>query len=139
MVKPKLDEYYQDSMLEHLKELREEMAEYRSMLPESGSPSMMLYRAIERTMQLLIEACIGIAKQGLKASGKEAPSDARKAFEKIKAMGLDHTEADWNRIIGMRNALVHDYLNLDPEKVLAVVRKGQHEELFSFAFSVLED
>jgi len=38
-------------------------------------------------MQLLIEACIGISKQAIKAKGKQVPSDARQAFNKLAALG----------------------------------------------------
>ena len=46
-------------------------------------------------MQLLIEACIGIAKQAIKAKGKQVPSDARQAFNKLAALGLDESNAHW--------------------------------------------
>lgn len=50
------------------------------------------YRAAERNLQLLIETCIGIAKQSLKAEGLEVPSDARQSFAKLKSFGLDPTD-----------------------------------------------
>ena len=108
--------------------------------PNSHSKiSRMVYRTSERLLQLLTEACIGIAKQTLKAEGKPVPSDARKAFFQLHAIGLDPTGADWNRIIGMRNALVHDYLNLSPERVLDVIRTDQYQVLLDFAYHRLID
>jgi len=89
-------------------------------------------------MQLLIEACIGIAKQAIKAKGKQVPSDARQAFNKLAALGLDESNADWKRIVGMRNALVHDYLNLDPERVMAAVKSNQYQVLIEFAVKTLK-
>lgn len=37
------------------------------------------------------------------------PLEARQVFEKLKAEGQDHSNIPWNTVIGMRNALVHDY------------------------------
>ncbi len=89
-------------------------------------------------MQLPIEACIGIAKQAIKAKGKQVPSDARQAFNKLAAPGLDESNADWKRIVDMRNALAHDYLNLDPERVMAVVKSNQYQVLIEFAVKTLK-
>ena len=30
----------------------------------------------------------------------------------------------WRKIIGLRNALVHDYLNIDPEIIRSVIGQG---------------
>ncbi|MFN2329437.1 MAG: HepT-like ribonuclease domain-containing protein [Chromatocurvus sp.] len=32
----------------------------------------------------------------------------------------------------MRNALVHDYLNLDPERIVEVLRTGKYRALLTF-------
>ncbi|MDP6751836.1 MAG: DUF86 domain-containing protein [Candidatus Poribacteria bacterium] len=137
-----MDKIYRDAMLEYVRGLEQELAEIRQLLQSLDSQSKisrMVYRTSERLLQLLTEACIGIAKQTLKAEGKPVPSDARKAFFQLHAIGLDPTGADWNRIIGMRNALVHDYLNLSPERVLDVIRTDQYQVLLDFAYHRLID
>ena len=128
-----MDKYYKDAMIEHINELEEELSEYRSYVLNSKTMNMMAYRAIERAMQLLIEACIGIAKQSIKSKNKQVPSDARKSFEKMNELGMDIVTNDWKSIVGMRNALVHDYLSLDREKVLQVVKNKQYHVLIEFA------
>lgn len=132
-----MDKHYQDAMIEHVAELEEELAEYRQYIMQDNAAKLMAYRAIERAMQLLIEACIGIAKQSIKAKNKQVPSDARKAFEKMAELGMDTLGADWKSIVGMRNAIVHDYLNLDREKVLAVVKNNEYKVLIQFAQKAL--
>lgn len=127
-----MDEIYRQAMQEQVAELAEEIGEIAAEL-EAGNYRRTTYRAAERTLQLLVEACIGIAKQTLKAQGKEVPSEARQAFSKLRMLGLDTTNAEWGKIIGMRNALVHDYLNLDPERVLDVIRQGHYKVLLEFA------
>ena len=61
------------------------------------------------------------------------PIDAREVFSKLKISGLDPGHVDWNRIIGIRNVLVHDYLNIQPERIKEVIRNKQFKILFEFA------
>jgi len=131
-----MDEAYRDAMREHVEQLAEELAEIGQRLAE-GPRTQILYRATERSLQLLVEACIGIAKQTLKGRGVQVPSDARQVFAKLGALGLDLTGADWNRIIGLRNVLVHDYLNLSPERITEVVKGGSYKVLLEFARALL--
>jgi uncharacterized protein YutE (UPF0331/DUF86 family) len=131
-----MDEAYRDAMGEHLAQLAEELAEIEGLL-QIGPVTPIVYRATERNLQLLIEACIGIAKQTLKARGVQVPSDARQALAKLRTLGLDPTDADWNRIVGMRNALVHDYLNLDPERITEVVKGGDYKVPLQLARTLL--
>ncbi len=68
-------------MKEHITELEEELLEYREYILNDNKINLMAYRAIERATQLLIEACIGIAKQSIKGVvDKQVPSDARRSF-----------------------------------------------------------
>jgi len=128
-----MEEAYMSYMHERVLGLKEEIEDILAELVKNPSSSRMVYRSAERSLQLLTEACIGIAKRTLKAEGRQVPSDARQAFSKLKSLGLDSTDADWSRIIGMRNALVHDYLNIDPDRVLDVIRLKHYEVLLDFA------
>jgi len=92
------------------------------------------FYAAERLLQVLTEACIGIAKHWVKLLNKTAPVDAYQAFELLLGLGyLSHQELPtWKRIIGMRNALVHDYLNVDRQIVLGVLRQRAYRQLLEF-------
>lgn len=133
-----MDNLYKNSIREQLKQLQEDLFEIQTMLSDQGYLSNIAYRAAERNLQLLVEACIGIAKQTLKGQGLEVPSDARQSFAKLKSLGLDPTDIPWTKVVGMRNALVHDYLNLDPERINEVILNGHYLKLFEFAFNIVD-
>ncbi len=43
---------------------------------------------------------------------------------------------EWQRIIGMRNAIVHDYLNLDKKIIKAMVVNKMYLKLQGFALDI---
>jgi uncharacterized protein YutE (UPF0331/DUF86 family) len=124
---------YIDAMREHLATLAEELAQLHQAATKPEGLNALLYRAAERNLQLLSEACIGIAKQRLKSLGTVVPSDARQAFAKLQSLGRDDSSIPWNKVIGLRNALVHDYLNLDAEIVENIIRRRDYQSLLNFA------
>lgn len=91
-------------------------------------------RAAERALQVLIESCIGVAKHWLKAEGKNQPLDAYENFnklaelQKVSLMELKQ----WRKIIGMRNALVHDYLTIDSELLQQLLAQQLYRFLTDF-------
>ena len=70
-------------------------------------------------LQVLIENAIGKAKQILKASGEPVPVSAYDAFSALARCGEIATEqlAQWNAVVGLRNRIVHDYMNIDMSRV----------------------
>lgn len=87
-----------------------------------------------------IEACIGVAKHWARALAKHTPADAYQAFEILAQRGVLATDSlsGWRKIIGLRNALVHDYLNIDPEIIRSVIAQGYSDQLFVFAHQGLD-
>ena len=96
-----------------------------SLLEQSG---------ILHALQVLIENAIGKAKHLLKASGEPVPVSAYDAFSSLARIGL--LPADdlqrWNEIIGIRNRIVHDYLNIDMEVILDLVRAARYQFVAGF-------
>lgn len=133
-----MDTAFKLAMKAQIAEIAEELAEIQTLEAEQGYLPTMAYRAAERNLQLLVEACIGIAKQTLKSLGKNTPNEARQVFEKLKAEGQDHSNIPWNKVVGMRNALVHDYLNIDRERIISVIRNNHHSELITFVREKIE-
>lgn len=128
-----MDNPYILSMHEHLNELQSELQGLTDIMSQRDL-NRYEYRAAERTLQILIEACIGIAKHWNYALYKTAPADAYAAFEKLSQQGIEGiNDIEWRKIIGMRNALVHDYLNIDPQIIKALLKKAAYAGLFKFA------
>lgn len=128
-----MDETYIFSMREHLCELKSELQGLTDIINQRDL-SRYEYRAAERTLQVLIEACIGIAKHWNYTLFKTAPADAYVAFEKLSQQGVEAVnDVEWRKIIGMRNALVHDYLNIEPDIIRAIIKKTAYSGLLEFA------
>lgn len=128
-----MDDTYVFSMRGHLAELKSELQGLTDIINQREL-SRYEYRAAERILQVLIEACIGIAKHWNYVFYKTAPADAYAAFEKLSQQGVEEVnDVEWRKIIGMRNALVHDYLNIEPDIIRAVIKKTAYNELLEFA------
>lgn len=128
-----MDNTYLFSMQEHLVEIKSDLLGLTEIIQQRNL-NRYEYRAAERTLQILIEACIGIAKHWNYALSKTAPADAYSAFEALSQQGVEGLEeVEWKKIIGMRNALVHDYLNIEPEIIRALIRSARYLALLTFA------
>jgi len=128
-----MDNTYIFSMQEHLEVIKSDLLGLHE-ISRTRALSRYEYRAAERTLQVLIEACIGIAKHWSYALNKTAPADAYTAFETLSQLGIsDIKMLSWRKVIGMRNALVHDYLNIDPEIIRLVIQKKDFDKLFIFS------
>ncbi len=89
---------------------------------------------------VLIENAIGKAKQILKAKGEPVPVSAYVALAALVRLRLI-AEADlsaWNAAIGLRNRIVHEYMNIDIERVLELVRTDQHRFVTEFLLAPVD-
>lgn len=95
-------------------------------------------RAAERSLQVLIEACIGMAKHWLKSENKSLPLDAYESFNKLAELQkISLTDLEqWRKVIGMRNALVHDYLTIDSTLLRTLIANRDYIFLSTFIHNV---
>lgn len=98
------------------------------------------YLAIERLLQILTELSIGLAKHCLKALQQHAAADAYQTFAQLQQHGFISAAelAQWRQIIGMRNGLVHDYLNIDINIVRSIVAQGHYQAVADFCDKAIE-
>lgn len=124
---------YLDSVSEHVTQCIEEL-DVLAKRADSSALDSIEYRAVERLLQVLIESCIGFGKQWVKHSGLSVAPEALKNYqllfthEKITRAELDLMKA----VVGVRNVLVHDYLDVDYETVDEVLKGRLYQQLLTF-------
>lgn len=89
---------------------------------------------ILHALQVLIENAIGKAKHLLKAAGEPVPVSAYDTFASLVRIGVLPAEdlLQWNDVIGIRNRIVHDYMNIDMDVILDLVRAARHHFVAEF-------
>jgi len=70
-----------------------------------------------------------------KALAGHSRQDAYQTFEILCKCGAQLVEelSGWRKVIGLRNILVHDYLNMDLEIIPSVIDQDYSYKLFVFA------
>jgi uncharacterized protein YutE (UPF0331/DUF86 family) len=110
-----------------LREAKDIVAQGRALSPlEQGG--------VLHALQVLIENAIGKAKQTLKARGQPVPVSVYDAFAALTSAELLPAQdlAAWNAIVGLRNRIVHDYMNIDFSQIAAVL--AADKDLFVIEF-----
>lgn len=102
---------------------------------EQGLPLSPLEQSgMLHALQVLVENAIGKAKHMLKAAGEPVPVSAYDAFATLVRRGdIPSAQlAAWNAVVGLRNRIVHEYMNVDMQRIHAVVREGRYQFIGDF-------
>jgi len=115
-----------------LAQAREIMAERKlSLLEQAG---------VLHALQVLTENAIGKAKRLLKGREEPVPVSAYDAFATLArcgVIGMDTLPA-WNAIVGLRNRIVHDYMNIDMNQVLSLIASKREAFISEFLLLPIE-
>ncbi len=133
-------ELYQAETAYIAKEQTALLDEAREALLAGRLLSRLEQNGVLHALQVLTENSIGKAKQYLKAAGEPVPVSAYDAFAALTRHGVV-AQADlsaWNAVIGLRNRIVHDYMNIDLDRVMELVRDEKYRFVTSFLLSPLD-
>ncbi len=85
-------------------------------------------------LQVLVENAIGKTKHLLKASGESVPVSAYDSFASLHAKKLiTHAQLQqWNAAVGLRNRIVHEYMNVDMTLVFALIEQQDYQFIVEF-------
>ncbi len=106
----------------------------RAILLAGGTLSLLEQNGVLHALQVLVENAIGKAKHLLKAAGEPVPVSAYDAFAALVQRGTipPRDQPGWNAIIGLRNRIAHDYMNIDMQQVLEITSTGRYREITRF-------
>lgn len=108
--------------------------EARTRLLAGEQLSRLEQNGVLHALQVLIENAIGKAKHLLKARDEPVPVSAYDTFAALaRCRGIPEDRlAAWNAIVGLRNRIVHDYMNIDMALVLELVKTERHAFVVEF-------
>jgi uncharacterized protein YutE (UPF0331/DUF86 family) len=115
--------------------------EARTTLLTGGTLSRLEQNGVLHAIQVLVENAVGKAKQLLKAAGKQVPLSAYDCFLGLTELDIVNKSdlTVWNAAIGLRNRIVHDYMNIDMQRVLELVKNGQYMFITEFLLTSITD
>ncbi len=125
---------YEQALLRHQRRMLRILDEYSSENTDAWTERDFL--AIQRALQVYIESFIGMARYFVQQKYNLSVSQSREAIDELKSRGdltvQQHEEL--LKIVGFRNVLVHDYLEINDGIVQAVVTK-KHYAIMDTLFS----
>jgi len=128
------DTLYERELLRNARRMASILDDYRKrgqLLSETDQ------LAVQRALQILVESVIGMSRYVADAVLDVRVGKSREGLDELRrAQLLDpQTHARLMKIVGFRNVLVHDYLNIEDDVVQALVDKGE----YAFLLTVLAD
>ena len=110
------------------------LAQAKATLSEGRALTPLEQSGVLHALQILIENAIGKAKKWLKANEQPVPISGYDAFSALanSALIAPVDLPAWNAIIGLRNRLVHDYMNIDMDQVTALLTADKDQFVVRF-------
>ncbi|TAN67913.1 MAG: DUF86 domain-containing protein [Methylobacter sp.] len=125
---------YEQALLRHQRRMLRILDEYSRENTDTWTERDFL--AIQRALQVYIESFIGMARYFVQQKYSLSVSQSREALDELKSRGdltvQQHEEL--LKIVGLRNVLAHDYLEINDSIMQAVVIK-KHYAIMDTLFS----
>jgi uncharacterized protein YutE (UPF0331/DUF86 family) len=114
------------------------LANARAILTQGRPLTPLELSGVLHALQVLVENAIGKAKQLLKARNLNVPISGYDAFSALNSAGLVQAEdlVQWNAAVGLRNRIVHDYMNIETPQIINLV--SLHKDQFIVDFLLKE-
>ena len=117
---------YEQALLRHQRRMLRILDEYSRENTDTWTERDFL--AIQRALQVYIESFIGMARYFVQQKYNLSVGQSREALDELKSRGdltvQQHEEL--LKIVGFRNVLVHDYLDINDGIVQAIVTKKHY-------------
>jgi uncharacterized protein YutE (UPF0331/DUF86 family) len=84
--------------------------------------NVMLQRAVERELQVAIEAVIDTAERVLAIEKQMPPATSTEVMEKLQTVGIIPPNPAYTDMVKFRNFIVHRYEKIDIEIVYATIK-----------------
>ncbi|WP_158279882.1 type VII toxin-antitoxin system HepT family RNase toxin [Coraliomargarita sinensis] len=128
-------ELYHEATLAMLRRQERALSDAKARMQSEAGLSELEWNGLEHALQLLVENAIGKAKHLLRLAGySPAPVNAYDAFVALQEAGMcSESDVDvWAKAIGMRNAIVHEYLKVDRALIREVLDCGAYRHVTDF-------
>jgi uncharacterized protein YutE (UPF0331/DUF86 family) len=117
---------YEQALLRHQRKMLRILDEYAQ--EDTNTWTERDFLAIQRALQIYIESFIGMARYLVQQKYNLSVSQSREALDELKSRG-DLTAQQHDellKIVGFRNVLVHDYLEINDGIVQSVITKRHY-------------
>jgi uncharacterized protein YutE (UPF0331/DUF86 family) len=110
------------------------LTEAKVILQQGRALTPLEQAGVLHALQVLVENAIGKAKHWLKARAQPVPVSAYDAFTSLANHAyITPTDlATWIAIVDLRNRIVHDYMNIDIDQVIALIRSDKDQFVVDF-------
>jgi uncharacterized protein YutE (UPF0331/DUF86 family) len=117
---------YEQALLKHQRKMLRILNEYSSEDSNNWTERDLL--AIQRALQIFIESFIGMGRYLVQQKYALSVSQSREAIDELKNRGDLNTDQYQQllNIIGFRNILVHDYLDINEAVVESIIMKKSY-------------
>lgn len=127
-----------ETRLQRLSELTAELAAIRREGRSRYEDETRTALAAQHALQQAVQVCIDIGAHMISELGLAVPDDYRGVFQELRKAGLDGALADrLSSAAGMRNILVHGYLDVDEDIVWDALENLEDFSAFAAAIERL--